>query len=295
MDLFSDYLGPDWRTHQCSPEHWKRIDGLDEGALWSLKLALKNGLFDAVFRRHEARSARLGRDLPAPALRSDRLTIGFARRFAAYKRGLLLFDDMARTKRLFTDSERPIQLLIAGKAHPADEAGRAILRRLYEISQEPDLRDHVVVLEDHDMTLSRHMLEGCDLWLNAPRRPLEACGTSGMKAVFNCTLNCSTLDGWWDEAYDGENGFAFGDRFVHTDVAVHVRRDAESLLDVLEQQVVPCYYERGPSGIPERWLARAKHALKTLAWRYNANRMVIDYARLLYIAASRTGTADVPG
>jgi starch phosphorylase len=195
---------------------------------------------------------------------------------------------------LLTHPERPVQIVIAGKSHPADEGGRSILRRLYEISREPDLRDHVVVLEDHDMNVSRHMLEGCDLWLNAPRRPLEACGTSGMKAVFNCTLNCSTLDGWWDEAYDGMNGFAFGEGLVHTDVAVQDRRDAESLLDVLEREVVPCFYDRNDKGIPERWLARVKHALKTLAWRYNSDRMVVDYARRLYVPASRTSTAEVP-
>lgn len=293
--LLGDCLGSDWRTHQCAPDRWKHIEALDEAALWSLKLALKRRLFEYILRRHRERVARLGLDLPAPVLRSDRLTIGFARRFAAYKRGLLLFDDMERTKRLLTDPQRPIQLVIAGKAHPADEGGRAILRRLYEISQEPDLRDHVVVLEDHDMNVSRHMLEGCDLWLNVPRRPLEACGTSGMKAVFNCTLNCSTLDGWWDEAYDGQNGFAFGDGLVHTDVAVHDRRDAESLLDVLERQVVPCYYDHSPEDLPVRWLARVKHALKTLAWRYNSDRMVIDYARRLYIPASKTSTAEAPG
>lgn len=294
-DLFSDYLGADWRMHQCAPDRWRRIDGLDELALWSLKLALKRRLFDFIARRHADRSGRLGMDLPLPTLQTDRLTIGFARRFASYKRGLLLFEDLPRTRALLTNPERPVQLLIAGKSHPADEGGRSILRRLYELSREPDLRDHVVVIEDHDMNVSRHLLEGCDLWLNAPRRPLEACGTSGMKAVFNCTLNCSTLDGWWDEAYDGENGFAFGGGLVHTDTAVHDRRDAESLLEVLESQVIPCFYDRNGQGVPQRWLRRVKHALKTLAWRYNSDRMVIDYAKRLYVPASRTSTAELPG
>lgn len=294
IELFNESLGADWRLHQCEPDRWKRIEALDEIALWDLKLGFKRRLIDFVTQRYAERAARLGLQLPAPTLRTDALTIGFSRRFASYKRGLLLFDDLARTKRLLMDPERPVQLLIAGKAHPADEGGRAILRRLYEISQDPDLRDRMVVLEDHDMNMSRHMLAGCDLWLNAPRRPLEACGTSGMKAVFNCTLNCSTLDGWWDEAYDAQNGFTFGDGLVHTDVAVHDRRDAEALLNVLEREGVPCFYERNADGIPERWLARVKHALQTLGWRYNSDRMVIDYARRLYVPASKTSTAEEP-
>jgi starch phosphorylase len=169
-----------------------------------------------------------------------------------------------------------------------------VLRKLVEISRLPELRDHVVVLEDMDKNVSGHMLEGVDLWLNCPRRPLEACGTSGMKAVFNCTLNCSTLDGWWDEAYDTHNGFAFGDGVVHADPRLQDEHDARSLLDVLEGQVVPLFYERDEHDVPLGWLRMIKHALKTLAWRYNADRMVMDYVRLMYLPASRQQTAQIP-
>ena len=226
---------------------------------------------------------------------SGALTIGFARRFAAYKRACLFFDDFERAKRLLTDPARPVRLIIAGKAHPADEEGKGVLQRLVEISRDPALRDHVFVVEGYDMRVSRHLLEGCDLWLNAPRRPLEACGTSGMKAVFNLTLNCSTLDGWWLEGYDGCNGFAYGDGLTHTDRALHDRRDAIALLDVLEQAVVPEFYTRNEHGVPQGWVARIKHALKTLGWRYNADRMVMDYALGAYIPASVTGTSHIVG
>jgi starch phosphorylase len=236
---------------------------------------------------------RLGVDERLAALRTERLTIGFARRFATYKRALLMFQDMPRAKALLCDPERPIQLVFAGKAHPADQPGQRLLRSLVELSRDPELRDHVVVIEDHDLNVSRHLLEGCDLWLNAPRRPLEACGTSGMKAVFNCTLNCSTLDGWWDEAYDGRNGFAFGDGLVHVDASIQDARDARGLLQVLEQEVAPEFYQRNGEQVPVRWVARIKQALKTLAWRYNSDRMVMDYARHTYVSASKSATSHV--
>jgi starch phosphorylase len=205
---------------------------------------------------------------------------------------VLFFEDFDNAKRMLTDPARPVQLVFAGKAHPADEPGKRLLRRLHDIAHDPALRDHVVLLEDHDMNVSRHMLEGCDLWLNSPRRPLEACGTSGMKAVFNATLNCSTLDGWWAEAYDTKNGFAYGDGEIHVDTALHDRHDAKSLRDTLMQRVIPRYYERD-GRIPLAWLRMVKHALTTLAWRYNADRMVIDYTRHMYLPASRTQTSHV--
>jgi glycogen phosphorylase len=290
--LYSDYLGSDWREQMCNPGRWRRIEELDEFQLWNIKVVLKHRLLQFVRRRVELQRARTGDSTPLPNLRDGVLTIGFARRFASYKRALLFFSDLDRAKRLLTDAERPVQLLFAGKAHPADEPGKGLLRRLYELSHEPELRDHLVLLEDHDMNVSRHLLEGCDLWLNSPRRPLEACGTSGMKAVFNATLNCSTLDGWWDEAYDTKNGFAYGEGAVHVDPAVQDREDAESLHHVLTQRIIPLYYEREGS-VPLEWLRMVKHALKSLAWRYNADRMVIDYTRRMYLPAARVQTAHI--
>lgn len=290
-DLFDDCLGVQWRTRLCQPEVWRRIENLDEVELYNIKLALKGRLFDFIRRRHAERAKRLGLSDAAPNLRPERLTIAFARRFASYKRALLLFEDLNRVKALLTDPNRPVQLIVAGKSHPADEPGKAILRRLYELSRDPELYDHLVLVENHDMNVSRHLLEGSDLWLNTPRRPNEACGTSGMKAVFNCTLNCSALDGWWDEAHDGKNGFAFGEALAHVDAAVQDRRDAAALLKVLEREVVPTYYDNDEKGVPLRWLGQVKHSLKTLAWRYNSDRMVMDYARMAYLPASKTSTS----
>jgi len=187
-----------------------------------------------------------------------------------------------------------VQILFAGKAHPHDQHGKSILRSICERAREPRFAGRVFVLEDHDMNTSRHLVQGCDLWLNTPRRPLEACGTSGQKAVFNATLNLSALDGWWAEAYDGTNGFAFGEGLTHTDAALHDRRDAEDLFDVLERQVIPEYFERSPRGVPERWMARIVRAFSTLAWRYNSDRMAMDYVTRCYRPAAGLLTADFP-
>lgn len=291
--MYEEYLGSDWKAAMCDPERWQAIDTIDDTLLWNVKLALKRRLLNFAERSVQSRWDRIGRDHRLPKLRLDVLTIGVARRFAAYKRGHLLFDDVDRAKALLTNPARPIQVIFAGKAHPADDSGKFIIGRLMEMRRDPALHDHIVLLENYDRNVSRHLLEGCDLWLNMPRRPLEACGTSGMKAVFNATLNCSTLDGWWDEAYDGHNGFAFGGAFVHSDYHRQDQHDARALIDVLEDDVVPMFYDRDDRGVPSRWLKRVKRALKTLAWRYNAARMVVDYAEKAYLPASRTITAQV--
>jgi starch phosphorylase len=293
--IYSDCMGADWRNRLCDPHRWRKIEELDEFQLWNTKIVLKQRLFSFVERRLTVQRERLGDSQPLPNLSPAVLTIGFARRFAVYKRAFLLFEDLDRAKRLLTDPQRPVQIIFAGKAHPADEPGKAILRRLNEVSRMPELRDHVVLLEDHDKNVSLHLVEGCDIWLNGPRRPLEACGTSGMKAVFNAALNCSTLDGWWDEAFDTSNGFAYGDALVHADPVLQDLHDAKALLDVLEQQVVPLFYDRNGQPIPFKWLRMVKHALKTLGWRYNSDRMVMDYTRHMYLPASRTQTARFSG
>jgi starch phosphorylase len=293
-EIYADCMGADWGDFLYEAQRWGRIEQLDEFQLWNTKIVLKQRLLNFVERRLGSQRERLADARPLPKLRPDVLTIGFVRRFAVYKRACLLFEDLERCKRLLTDPERPIQIIFAGKAHPADEPGKAILRRLAELSRMPELHDHVVLLEDHDKNVSLHLLEGCDLGLNGPRRPLEACGTSGMKAVFNAALNCSTLDGWWDEAYDTTNGFAYGEARVHADPAVQDQHDAKALLDVIEHQVVPRYYQRDGQQIPIGWLRMVKRALRTLAWRYNADRMVMDYTRHMYLPASRTQTAHMP-
>jgi starch phosphorylase len=292
--LYQDTFGSEWRTRMCDPEMWREIDNLDDALLWETKRALKRRLLGFVERRLKRRWDRIGQaDQTLPQLDVETLTIGIARRFASYKRGTLFFTDLDRAKRILTDPERPVQLIYSGKAHPADEPGKDLIRTLVELRRDPELRNHVVVLEDYDRNVSRHLLEGCDLWLNTPRRPLEACGTSGMKALFNATLNCSTLDGWWAEAYDGSNGFAFGEGHTHVDPAVQDAADAADLYDVIEQQVVPKFYERDERGVPTTWLAAVKYALISLGWRYNSDRMVRDYALTRYLPAGNAITAEL--
>ena len=266
---------------------------LDDRALWDAKRACKQRLLAFVAERSATRSMRNASGVPVPALDPDALTIGLARRFALYKRAMLPFQDMERLRRLLLDPSRPVQLLVAGKAHPADEPAKGLIRSVLELASEHGLSDRVVFVEGYDQRVSRMLLAGCDLWLNIPRRPLEACGTSGMKAVLNATLNCSTLDGWWDEAWDPAVGFAVGDASVHVDPAVQDARDAQALMRVLEDEVVPLFWDRDASGMPRRWLAKVKTALARLGWRYDSDRMVADYALRLYAPAGGTVSAEV--
>ncbi len=291
--FYEDFLGTDWQQRMCDPKLWRRIHEINSGDLHRIKVALKARLLDFVAEQYRMREEREGDKDPLPEPRLDVLTIGVARRFATYKRPLLIFQDMDRAKRLLTNPEQPIQVIFAGKAHPADEPSKAMLERLTEISKDPDLRGHVYFLENYNKSISRLLLEGCDVWLNVPRRPLEACGTSGMKAVFNATLNCSVLDGWWDEAWDTENGFAIGDGRTQADPAEQDRLDAGSLYQVLEQQVAPTFYQRNGDGFSEAWLSRVKAAIAALGWRYNSDRMVKDYVRAMYLPASMTETSDI--
>lgn len=266
---------------------------LDDEKLWSVKKQMKRRLLEFVASRSAARQARLGIEGPVPELDPDALTIGLARRFALYKRALLPFRDLARARALLLAEGRPVQFLIAGKAHPADEPAKRVIRAVLDLARDHGLEHRVVFVEGYDQRVSRALLAGCDLWLNVPRRPLEACGTSGMKAVLNGTLNCSTLDGWWDEAWYPGVGFAVGDGSVHVDAAVQDDRDAAAVLDVLENEVVPLYYQRDEAGIPRAWLERVKTALARLGYRYNSDRMVADYATMLYAPAAGTVSAEV--
>jgi starch phosphorylase len=231
----------------------------------------------------------------AVALRPDVLTLTFARRFAEYKRPAMLLADLDRLARLVNSPNRGLQVVFAGKAHPRDDEGKRLLQRVVALTRDPRFRSAVAFVSDYDFGVARHLLQGSDVWLNTPRRPLEACGTSGQKAVLNGVLNVSVLDGWWAGAYDGENGFAIGDRLSHVDPAVQDVRDTESLYRVLEETVVPMYYERDASGVPRRWVSRMKRAITTLAAHFNADRMVRDYVRHCYLPAAGGLTSGMPG
>jgi glycogen phosphorylase len=274
--IFDRYLGPDWPARQSDSTTWQQIAGVDDGELWETHGVLRRYLVEFV----RSRTAR------PSCLDPKALTIGFGRRFATYKRATLVLSDPDRLARLCGDAERPVQFVFAGKAHPRDNDGKQLIRQIVETSRDPRFRGGVVFVEDYDINVARHLVQGVDVWLNTPLRPLEASGTSGQKVVLNGGLNLSVLDGWWAEAYDGHNGFAIGTGWSHADPAIQCRRDAESLYEVLEQEVVPLFYDRDTAGLPVRWVARMKHSITSLAWRYNADRMVTDYVTASYLPAA---------
>ena len=296
--LYERNLPLDWVWHSGSPDVWEGIEKVSDAELWETHVALKIRLLDFV-RRRIVREAQQ-RDEPlatveqlAHGLSPDTLTIGFARRFATYKRAGLLFEDRDGLARLVNDPQHPIQFVFAGKAHPRDEPAKRVLQRIYEFSRDPRFVGKLVFVEDYDINLGRHLVQGVDVWLNNPRRPQEASGTSGQKVLLNGGLNLSVLDGWWAEAYDGTNGFAIGDGETHTSADVHDRRDADALWRALVEQVIPLYYERDQDGVPRAWTARMKRAIRTLGWRFNADRMVMDYARLCYVPAAGGRSSDM--
>jgi starch phosphorylase len=296
---YDHYVGREWRERLCCPETWERVEQVDDAALWEIHQVLKRHMLNYVLRRCHAQAAAHGEDparMPCgAALDAEVLTLAFARRFAEYKRPALLLADLDRLERLVNAPGRGIQLVFAGKAHPRDEEGKRLLQRVVGLARDPRFRARVVFVEDYDFSVTRHLVQGADVWLNTPRRPLEACGTSGQKALFNGALHLSVLDGWWAEAYDGTNGFAIGDGQVHHDPAVQDARDADALYRVLEEEVVPLYYEHDASGVPLRWVARMKRAVATLAARCNADRMVRDYVLGCYLPAAGGLASAMPG
>jgi glycogen phosphorylase len=295
VQLFNARLGGTWPSRMCHPDIWNKIEEIDDGELWETHQNLKVRLIRFVRRRLAAQSERLGHTGTIEEI--DRildpnvLTIGSARRLAAYKRGDLLLSDYEHLVSLVSDARRPVQVIFAGKAHPRDDEGKQMLQKIARCSFDESLRRRIVFVEDYDYNLARHLVQGVDVWLNNPRRPLEACGTSGQKAVLNGGLNLSVLDGWWNEAYDGANGFAIGHGGMHDDPAEQYRRDAEFLYDTLEHEVIPLYYDH-VDDIPLEWVQRMKHAMQTLGWRFNADRMVKDYAGLFYLPAALAASSE---
>ena len=294
-NLLERYLGPGWLDRISSPELWAKIDGLADAELWEAHQVLKARLLTFVRGRLAERRQRLG--LPEPErepLSSETLTLGFARRFATYKRADLLFQDLNRLARLVNDAERPLQILYSGKAHPRDTGGKALAQRVATLENDPRFAGRILFVENYSMHVARQLVQGVDAWLNTPRRPLEACGTSGQKCIANGVLNCSILDGWWAEAYDGTNGFAIGNGEIHANPEIQDERDALALFETLEMEVIPLYYARDAQGVPNGWMARVKRAIRTLAWRYNADRMVMDYVRQCYMPAAGGETCRMP-
>jgi starch phosphorylase len=282
--LYDRHLGPEWTTHHSKPETWRGLDGLDEGELWETHGVLRRRLVEFVRRRVASSSP----------LDPDALTIGFARRFATYKRATLVLSDIDRLAELLSSRGKPVQLIFSGKAHPRDDGGKAIIRQIVELSRDRRFTGRLVFVEDYDINVARHLVQGVDLWLNTPLRPLEASGTSGQKVVLNGGLNLSVLDGWWPEAYDGENGFAIGLGAVHSDPNVQWTRDAEALHRTLEQEVLPLFFDIDSDGLPRRWVERMKRSIATLAWRFSADRMLIDYVNGCYLPAAGGVSMSMP-
>jgi starch phosphorylase len=294
--LFETRLAQDWPTRMVHSDVWEKVADIDDGELWETHQSLKMRLIRFVRRRLLLQAERLGDreriQQIEKILDPDILTIGCARRFAAYKRGDLILFQPERLVKLVEDPHRPVQIIFAGKAHPRDDEGKRIIQRISGYSSDPAYRRRIVFVENYDYNVGRHLVQGVDVWLNNPRRPLEACGTSGQKAIFNGGLNLSVLDGWWNEAYDGKNGFAIGHGGMHNDPNIQYQRDAEYLYETLEKEVIPLYYERDGSGIPHHWVKRMKMAFRSLGWRFNADRMVKDYVERFYLSAASATSAE---
>jgi glycogen phosphorylase len=289
--VYDRHLGSDWMERSGDSAMWEAIDRLDDGELWEAHQTLKTLMIEDVRRRAVAQAARRGDTADVVeqlrrALSPDALTIGFARRFATYKRAGLLLKDLDALAAILNHPQMPVQIIFAGKAHPLDGPGKATLQQIIMLTKDSRFAGKIVFVEDYDIDVGRHLVQGVDVWLNNPRRPLEACGTSGQKVVLNGGLNLSVLDGWWAEAFDGSNGFAIGRGETHSSTAVHDARDADALVDVLRNEVVRLYYERDSDGLPREWIARVKRAIRTLGWRFSAHRMVMNYVLKCYIPAA---------
>jgi len=295
--LYDRHLGVGWRQQSGEARTWDGIEQIDDAELWETHLILKARLIDFVRQRageqgeYRAEPADVAMRL-SKALSPDALTIGFARRFATYKRANLVLADLEMLGTLVNDPKRPVQFVFAGKAHPHDEPGKRMLQEIARMMRDPAFTGKFMLVEDYDINVGRALVQGVDVWLNNPRRPLEASGTSGQKVVLNGGLNLSVLDGWWAEAYDGLNGFAIGEGRTHVDTRIHDERDGQDLYRVLRDEVIPLFYERDQDGLPRGWVKRMKRTIRTLGWRFNADRMVMDYARQYYVPAAGGRSSD---
>jgi starch phosphorylase len=295
--LYDRHLGTDWPEHSGEARIWERIETVDDAELWEAHLGLKSRLLEFV--RHRAVEQAERRNEPpevlqrlAMALSPDALTVGFARRFATYKRANLILKNIEKLAAMVNDPKRPVQFVFAGKSHPRDEPGKRVLQQIAELMRDSRFADKVIFIEDYDIDVGRYLVQGVDVWLNNPRRPLEASGTSGQKVVLNGGLNLSVLDGWWAEAYDGLNGFAIGTGRTHSNMNLHDARDGDDLYRTLREEVIPLYYLRDRDGLPRGWIKRMKRTIRTLGWRFNADRMVMDYTLKCYIPAAGATSSD---
>ncbi|HYO88627.1 MAG TPA: alpha-glucan family phosphorylase, partial [Candidatus Limnocylindrales bacterium] len=288
--LFDRYLDPAWRSEEWRQDIWAQVENIPDAELWRthelrrerLVAFARSRLITQLKRRGAAPSELKAAE---EVLRPDALTIGFARRFATYKRATLLFRDIERITRILNNEERPVQIIFAGKAHPHDNAGKEFIRQIVHVASLPEFRNHVIFLEDYDMHVARYLVQGVDVWLNNPRRPKEASGTSGMKVIYNGGLNFSVLDGWWDEAYSSDVGWAIGngEEYSEADGDQQDYIESEAIYNILEDDILPTFYDRGRDALPREWVAKVKHAYAKLAPAFNTARMVQEYTRDYYM------------
>jgi starch phosphorylase len=290
LELLDRYFGPRFTEEPSNRDLWDRMNRISDEELWRSHERRRERMVvfcrDRIrqqMRRNGAGEALLQRaeDVLSPTV----LTIAFARRFATYKRGALLLRDPERLLRILTDNERPVQIIFAGKAHPMDLEGKGLIKSIVHFSQDPQLRSRIVFVEDYDMTMARYLTSGADVWLNNPRRPLEASGTSGMKAAINGVLNCSVLDGWWDEAYGPECGWAIGKGEIYEDEQLQDDIESKALYDLLEREIVPLFYARGRDGLPREWIKRMKSSMRMAGKEFSSHRMLVEYSERFYFPA----------
>ncbi len=289
-ELYNKYLKPDWKTNIYDSSTFEDIDSIPDEELWNTHKQLKHKLI--AFVRDRLKAQRLANGESMEAIRQvdsfldpDALTIGFARRFATYKRANLIFRNLARIQNILNNPEKPVQIIFAGKAHPADGPAHDVIKNINDIARQEGFYGKVILLENYNMTVASNLVQGVDVWMNNPRRPLEASGTSGQKVCINGVINFSILDGWWCEGYDGENGWVIGDETEFDNENSQDNIDSESIYDTLEQKIVPLFYKLNDKGIPEEWIRIMKNSIKSLAWNYSTDRMVKEYTERMYLPA----------
>ena len=290
--LLIRYLGTRWIEDITDHNVWRRVAKIPDAELWRTRQATRERLVDFARCRLKAQLQKVGATAKEIAVASEVLdpevlTIGFARRFATYKRGTLLLRDLDRLARILNNPEMPVQIIFAGKAHPHDNEGKELIRQIVQVSHMEQFRHRIVFIEDYDMEVARYLVQGVDVWLNTPRRPMEASGTSGMKVAFNAGLNLSILDGWWCEGYQGNNGWAIGKGEVYGDLEYQNQVESRALYDLLEKEVVPLYYDQGNDGVPRAWVTTMKASLQSLCPVFSTDRMVEEYAQLSYLPSYR--------
>jgi starch phosphorylase len=290
--LLGRYIGSGWDKSLLNGSEMKNIDSIPPEELWNAHQTARYRLIATIRRRQqnalkEKNAPEYEIERAANILENDTLTIGFARRFASYKRATLILHDIERFKKLITDEEKPIQIVFAGKAHPQDNTGKELIKEIYNLTKDEVLNKRVVFLEDYDMFIAERLVQGVDIWLNNPRRPREASGTSGMKAALNGVINCSILDGWWDEAYNGKNGWAIGKGEIYDDIDYQEHKEAQHLYNLLEEEIIPAYYENENNQNPEEWINMMKESMKTVLSYFSSYRMVKEYKDYAYIPAYR--------